>query len=486
VTSTITAWTPDSEPAVLVDVSDAASWHALAQSYDGGTGNVPLRRVLDIAKGHGVVQVLIERRYVDMDWRSEYNNFYGTTFARYPSVAHRLHFFTTEVPPDLDDLGSLQEYYRGYSVLRPLPSSPVGRTMIAPPVELAGAIMCEATEVIDLLGWPLSITAMPFISQDAQFLRCAHADVWMVSYHAHLRGRMSRHVAADIHRASLGGVVGGRQFPSEGLTVQQMLVGMTTLGFSPGAVALPVDAADSFSRDWKSLYGLICRSVNSDIPPIVVGNGHVWVMVGYDREPSPGHTRLTLYRHDDAMGPYIAVVDPFNEAVPEHRTWHQMLTPMPLKIYVSAERAEATGRRWIGLWLRNADPANPLRETFDSDQLSFVTYGIRSRDYKHALQERAGFDPTLASHYRRSLWPRHIWVVEAQDRRLRDQGLPATLGEVIIDSTASHLMPRREGDMGYLAVHAPGLYIGRDVDFGTERRHAPSPTPYESGRQARA
>jgi hypothetical protein len=468
----------------LVDLPDEVAWNALAHSYDGGTGSAPLRRIFDIARGHGVVQVLIERRYVDMDWRSEYNNFYGTTFARYPSVAHRLHFFTERVPNNLDDLSSLQEHYRGYTVLRPLPSSPVSRTMIAPPADINGAILCEATETIDLLGWPLKVTAMPFISQDAQFLRCAHADVWMVSYHAHLRAGMPRRVAADIHKASLGGVVVGRQFPSEGLTVHQMLVGMTSLGFSPGAVALPADAVTSFSRDWKSLYGLVCRSINSDIPPIIVGDGHVWVMVGYDRKPSSGHSRLTLYRHDDAMGPYIAVEDPFNESIAVHKTWHQMLTPLPLKIYVSAERAEATGRRWFHLWLRNADSANPLKMAFDSDRLSFLTYVMKSRDYKHSLVGRTGFDSTLASHYRRSLWPRYIWVVEAQDRDLRDQGLPATLGEVIIDATASHLEPRREADMGYLAVHAPGLYIGRDVDFGTEWRHSPSSTPYDSGRRA--
>ena len=474
-------WTPDDQPAVVVDVRAPGIWEGLLNTYASGTGVVALGRVFEIAKEHGVIYVLIERRYIDADWRSEHSHFYTTKFERYPSVCHRLHFFAAEVPSDLTDLSTVASAYRGYSVLRPLESSPVGRTMIAPPPSMGTeATVCFATETVDVLGWPMSITAMPFISQDAQFMRCAHADIWMVSLQAHLRMGAPRWLPADVHRASLGGVIGGRQMPSEGLTLQQMLGALTTLGFSPAATALPADTVTSFNAEWRSLYAIVCRYINSNIPPIVVGEGHVWVAVGYNREPSDGHTRLTLYRHDDVLGPYVRVNDPFNEPLPEH-TWTQLVLPLPPKIYLSGERAEASGRWWFNQWIAGAPQDDPVREAHEADELSFVTFGLRARDFKHALLRRPSMDPGLARAYRLAIWPKSLWVVEVQDRRLREAGRPSVLGEVILDPTSSHLDPRSVDDHGILAVHRPGRYISHGPDYGTRLELDVDPAPYESG-----
>lgn len=478
--TTLFSWTPDDDPAVLVDMR-TTTWTQLASRYDGGSGNRPLARVMEIGQQHGVVHVLIERRYVDLDWRSEHANFYAASFTRYPSVCHRLHFFTEEVPSDLTDLSGLGGAYRGYAVMRPLTSAPVGRTMIAPPPELEDAVVCLGSETVDLLGWPFTVEAMPFVSQDGQFLRCAHADMWMVSLLAHLRLGGRRTLPAEVQRASLGGVVTSRQTPSEGLSVYQMLNALTEMGFSPGATMLPQSAADSFAADWRSLYAIICRYVNSNIPPIVVGSGHVWVVVAYARQPSAGHTRLTLYRHDDALGPYVRVDDPFNEPLPAHQPWQQVLLALPPKIYLSGERAEASGRWWFSSRLATLPLTDPLRAAHDADALSYVAYGVRSRDFKHQLKDRAGLDPDLARAYRLSLWPRNLWVIEAQDRRLRDAGQPAVLGEVILDPTSSHLEPQTASEHGILAVHSPGAYIAHSPDHGTQTWLSLTSSPYESG-----
>lgn len=478
--TTLLTWTPDDDPAVIVDMR-TTSWADLGSRYDGGSGNRPLARVFEIAEQHGVIHVLIERRYIDLDWRSEHANFYSASFTRYPSVCHRLHFFAGEVPSDLTDLSGLAGAYKGYVVLRPLTSAPVGRTMIAPPPELYDAVVCSGSETVDLLGWPFTIEAMPFISQDGQFLRCAHADMWMVSLLAHLRSGARRTLPAEIQQASLGGVVMSRQTPSDGLSVYQMLNALTQMGFSPGTTVLPQDASESIAADWRSLYAIVCRYVNSNIPPIVVGSGHVWVVVAYSRKPSRGHTRLTLYRHDDALGPYISVDDPFNEPISEHKPWNQVLLPLPPKIYLSGERAEASGRWWFSSLLATLPPTDPLKVAHDAGELSYVAYGIRSSEYKHRLKDRVGFDPDLARAYRLSSWPKHLWVIEAQDRRLRAAAKPPVLGEVILDPTSSHLEPQTPSEHGILAVHAPGTYIAHGPDHGTPRRLSPTWKPYESG-----
>ena len=231
------AWSPDDSAGAVYDVTVPGTWDELVEFYAGGAGSRPLERVVEIAREHGVRSVVVEQRYLDPDWRSEHGAFHGRLFRRHPSVCHRWHLFTDDVPADLSELRP--EAYRGYVVLRPLPSTPVGRTMIAPPAGLEGAIRCEATERVSLFGTPLWITAMPFLSQDAEYLRCAHATLWMVLRHAHLAHGLPRRLTAEVHDAALGGVIVGRQVPSEGLSVQQMLSGATRLGLSPGLMHLP-------------------------------------------------------------------------------------------------------------------------------------------------------------------------------------------------------------------------------------------------------
>ncbi len=94
-------WSPDDTPGIVLDVTRPGAWDDLAHFYAGATRNEPLQRIIEIAKALNVVNVVVERRYIDLDWRSEHAHYYGHTFRRYPSVCHRLHFFTTRVPDDL-------------------------------------------------------------------------------------------------------------------------------------------------------------------------------------------------------------------------------------------------------------------------------------------------------------------------------------------------------------------------------------------------
>ncbi len=431
--------------------------------------------------------VLIEQRYIDLDWRSEHAAFYGTTFVRYPSVCHRAHFFTQAVD-NIGDLSQLSAAYRGYCVLRPLSSAPVGRTMITPPRELDNGVQCSAVETVDVLGWPMAVTAMPFVTQDGQYLRCAHAAMWMVLHQAHLRRRHTRWTPKDIHDATLGGLITGRQVPSEGPTVSQILGGFTALGLSPGQFRLPstkvaseAAAVATVTTADLSLFGVVARYVNSNLPPLIVSDAsrHAWLVVAYTRKASSAHATMTLYRHDDGRGPYLPVANPWDESEDRYRDWTSALLPLPSKIYMTAERAEAMGRWWFGMHL-DAGASGLLKESRDAQALTFQTYGIAARDYKHGLINRSSMDPQLARAYRLSQWPRNLWVVEAIDRRLRDNHQPCVLGEVIIDSTAHH--EPSEEEHGILSSHASGWVTAETPDHRREISTTTSGGAYATGR----
>lgn len=480
-------WSQHDTPAVLIDTTDQAL-EDLVAFYTEGRGSGPLLRILEIASGHGVRTILIEQRYIDIDWRSEHAAFYGTTFVRYPSVCHRAHFFA-ETVADLSDLSSLAGAYRGYCVLRPLASAPVGRTMITPPQELDDGVQCFAMEKVDVLGWPMWVTAMPFVSQDGQYLRCAHAAMWMVLHHAHVRRGHTRSTPRDIHDATLGGLISGRQVPSEGPTVSQVLGGLTTLGLSPGQFRLPstkekseAAAVASGTTADLSLFGVLARYVNSNLPPMIVSDAsrHAWLVVAYTRKASAAHPTMTLYRHDDARGPYLPVGDPWDEPQDRYRDWTSALLPLPSKIYMTAERAEAMGRWWFELHFDAGASRGRLREAHKAKELTFQTYGISAREYKHGLVNRRSIDLGLARAYRLSQWPRNLWVTEAVDRRLRVRHQPCVLGEVIIDSTAHH--EPSEEEHGILSSHASTVMTLETPDHRREIITTTSGEPYETGR----
>ncbi|WP_433783931.1 hypothetical protein ACQPX6_27615 [Actinomycetospora sp. CA-101289] len=492
------AWSPDDSAGAVYDVTVPGVWEELLEFYAGGDRSRPLERIVAIAREHGVRSVVVEQRHLDPDWRSEHGAFHGRLFRRRPSVCHRWHLFTDDVPADLSRLRPAA--YRGYVVLRPLPSTPVGRTMIAPPPGLEGAVRCEATERLSLFGHPLWITAMPFLSQDAEYLRCAHAVLWMVLRHAHLAHGLPRRLTAEVHDAALGGVIVGRQVPSEGLSVQQMLAGATQLGLSPGLMHLPTtreeDAAADAAADPTadpvdaagradpqagrlSLRAVLCRYVNSQLPPLVISSSHAWVVVAYRRDPAEDR-RVTLWRHDDARGPYLEVDDPFAEAEDAHRPWQTAILPLLPAIYVTAERAEAAGRLWFAGYLRRAADDEPVARAAAAGELTFRTYAVRSDQFLEGLAAR-GVDPALADLYRLAAVPEHLWVVEAVDRAERRAGRPDVVGEALVDATSStHHEPLQEG---LVALHGGRLAHRIGPDHGTRRDlHLDDPGHYRTGR----
>lgn len=467
-------WTPNDAPGALRDVTGEEGWNYIRDFYapsdpargGEGTTNAPLERVIQIAKEHGVKAVLIERRYIDLDYRSEHTYFYSTTFRRYPSVSHRLHFFSEVLPADLSTLPGMVDAYKGYSVMRPLPGSPVGRTMIAPPPELKNAPQCSAEDTVHLFGWPFSVRAMPFISQDAQYLRCAHAALWMVLYHAYLAGHSPRRLPHEIHDAAMGGDVVGRQVPSEGLSIAQMLNALHRLELSSGRLKLPPSREESRDADRLSLFAILCRYVNSHMPPIVHSQTHVWVVPAYIRaEPGVGHDRIILYKHDDAMGPYIRVENPWEAGPTGDPVWLGAFPPLPRKFYLTAERAELLGRMAIGRRARSIGGGNSVETALDNDDLTFRTYAIPAHTFKSTLEGRVPREIELL--YRFANWPRFVWVIEAVLRPNRDAAAPDVLGEVLIDPTADHLSIRADNTV--LGVHLAGNAFIVTPDYGRRR-----------------
>lgn len=422
-------WSLDDEPAQVIDLSEVGALDYLLNYY-GQKAKRVLGEILAQAYRAGAQTAVVEFRYIDADYRDEHSTFYSTTFRRYPSVAHRIHFFTGAATEKLLDKAAPLKFsdlgYLGYAVMRPVPGAPVGRVMMRAPQALADAVTCTASETVNLFGENLPITGTPFMAQDAQLLRCAHAALWVVGRHHHLAWGTPKLLPRAVVDAVPMEIGAGRTLPSPGLTVTQMSAAATRLGLPPLVYDL-----DQLPPG-QSLQSIACRYLNGGLPVIVAGRGHAWVLVGYRRNHESDDPRIEFIRQDDETGPYQVVAD-FNSD--DYSPWRFLIVPLPPKLYVPGEEAEVVGR----LWLEAAFKRDGL--DLDLEKHALRTTAMLSNEFKAGLEGR-GIPAGQATTLRRASMSRWIWVVEVVDRDLRGKSQPAVIGEVIVDAT-DHARDRR-------------------------------------------
>ena len=496
------AW-EDPDPARTRILARDRDWKWLLDQYPSRNPE-PLANCLAVAKAGGALTVVIETRYIDPDFRSEYAAFYARAFASHQDTAHRLHFFKGPVPADRLWQIPADAGYLGYVVVRPPAQlGRVGRTMLAPPPGLDDAVLTAVQEDVHFFGQMLPIRAVPFMEQDAQLDRCAHAAAWVCHYIAHRKGLVPRRPIAAFNLLSNHSMSPTRPVPSEGLTVGQLvelfrvfdlparLYDMNALkSVEPAPPCAPPDPTPGLDANgqqlhgglWDTrLFGTICRYLNSGIP-VLVGNGeHAFVLVGYRRRPRPnGGSWIEFIRQDDQVGPYQRVNDVFNDVGANgysYSPWTALIVPLPEKLWLPPEPAEGVGGILLGQVASMIQAVVPdskaLTDCIAADALAFRTYATSANHFKEEAMRRMAVE--AAREYRMARFPRLVWVVEAVDRRARDaQRADCVLGEAVFDSTSSELDPKA------LALHVPGYALIASTK-GTYRELRCPPDLYESG-----
>ena len=394
---------------------------------------------------------MVEYRYLDPDWRNEHREFYATTFRRYPSIAHRLHFFAESLDPVFLSPDRPARFdgktYLGYCVLRPVPAAPVGRTMLRPLVP--SELNCVTRDSVNLFGADLAVEGAPFIAQDAQLSRCAQTTTWVTAYYHHLKFGGPRVLPGEIAKAVADNLEHGRQVPSPGLTIGQMADAARSIGLPPLVYPL------RHLAEGESIPRMVCRYLNSGIPVTIATRSHAFVLIGYGRSrEADGKDLLHFVCHDDEIGPYRRVD---NWMLDDHGPWEFAIVPLPQKVYLPGENAEAIGAERIcdELDRTPSEAARTLLARLDDPgrPLSFRSTVVLSNEFKATLRDRL-YPDDVAAAYQRMQLSRFVWVVELTDRLLRDAGEPCVLAEAVIDAT-DHVR-----DLHVLGWRVPGAVWG--------------------------
>lgn len=461
-------------PAAVLPLGTDEEWQLLRNLYARGFEDRPLDRCLEVARINEAARAVIETRYIDIDYRSEYTAYYSRAFSSYPDSTQRVHFFKS---PDIE-LGNLADLpenpgYLGYMVIRPRVEGPVCRTLLRPPSSVEHGVQAAITEEVFFFGQLLSVRGVPFIQQDSQLGRCAHAAAWICHYSAYRRNEVNRRPIGYFSLSSNPSLATGRPFPSDGLTVSQVS-DLLRLAELPAKYYSLRRATDADRPSWwkpkvrnsvEARVARICRRyLDSGLPILVtaqeVGKSgrrpqkHAFVVCGYlDLDSGSRH----LIVNDDQRGPYIEV-----DSVKAGRSkigasdfdWECILAPLPEKLWMSGEAAERFGCDVLLKAARKATVEAPEAQAvlskYESGHIRIRTYAVRNNEFKREARSRFSDDALLLSAYSYARLSKFVWVVEAIDTAAEDPNRPV-IGEVIFDATSSSTSPV------VLATRVPGV-----------------------------
>ncbi len=248
--------------------------------------------------------ILVEENYIDKDFSNELSNLYSKTFRYRHGLCQRIHFFKKRLK-DLNELtnklskNQLDDEYVGFIVKRPISVGKVGRTILAPKKLPNFYYLCIMDREVHLLGRTLKVKGVPFIEQDSMVITCAQATIWMAAKYMHYAFSHARTLPYEItDKATSSFSYLGRSIPSNGLTANQMVHGLNSMGFFPVFQYKP-NESDYYHKDeeifekedalWKPVE-YIYPYIESEVPVLIAFKNHVCVTVGHkiiEKEENP-------------------------------------------------------------------------------------------------------------------------------------------------------------------------------------------------------
>lgn len=292
----------------------------------------------------GAESVLEEPHYFDKDYLSEFSAFYSVSSRGYSNTCRRLHFFARDVSRDRfvaavsndsKSRSELEDSYLGFTIIRPITATPLGCTVLRwYPVKAQDTR--RITEPCRLYhchvaGLTLSVRGLAWQQQDSAVGACATIGLWSMLHSSSFDNDRTAPTTAQITQAAnMTAVTGSRVFPSEGLTIIQLLEAIKRYRLAPFAISGDIrpgsstTKSDSIERSAgfsKERFASTCASfIRSGYPVLAIGlsagiGRHAVCITGFRELPpvaiQPSAVRAAdeaiqhVYIHDDNLGPNV-------------------------------------------------------------------------------------------------------------------------------------------------------------------------------------
>lgn len=390
----------------------------LLARYGGGPRETrQLEKLFNLATSLDAASVVTESPYVDADYRSEFSHHFSRQFSPPPNLNERLLFRNAE-----DEIV-------GMAVMRPT-MKPVGRSILEVPHPYCSFVTCTADQRLSVYGSKHIIHGFPFMSQDGDYARCAHAAIWSVARYFHLKFDHAKHLMASIVDASGIRQLPDRTSPSDGLTAEEVKQAFRRLG-------IPVIAySPSHFVEGLRFEDVLRMYLDSGIPLVLNTPAHLTTLIGYGVDQ---RSSTQWIRADDNHSPYERV-DDWNPVSTEDQAlgkWKAVLVPLPARIHVPAEFAYSLASTRLDDLIAASNGPHHLRDANARGEIEIRMYATESARLKEKIQ---GSDRPmeLARLYLPHPLPVWTWVAEFY---LVSEGPQKVLGSMLIDATSSRRSP---------------------------------------------
>ena len=421
------------------------------------------------------ISVVVERDYIDLNFRAEFSKLHYIRHRDTPRRCLRLHLFSSDIGEDdplHEQLPDLHDDYLGHIVIRPLPFGRPSRgtfsTKFAERIDehRQSFLTCRAKYKVSIAGEPITFEGTCWMHQDKIVSACATAALWMVNWHyCHRHGPdfRSYYTSEITDMATKYELTLGRSIPSKGLTNDQMMAALNQMGYEPVFYS---------PKDPNEAKRLIYYYVESGIPVVLslylpdLGGGHVVTAVGHTLSKDvPNATskfrsgQRTAHGHrssdfvpsfivqDDSGGPLrqieivpksklndesmspedlavvascgasVKIVSESKDDSPEIGFLHNILIALPPWVTLDAVEAETVAVRALHqekYWtgLTDLDYWRSLNGSPDTEEVVFRTFLCPSNDLKAYWLGNEGVPTDLAQAMGSHLMARWVWITE--------------------------------------------------------------------------
>lgn len=425
-----------------LDIRSPEDFAQLHQQLDAVFGSKRVVEILTNGINSAVCGVLIERSYIDKDYRSTYYHFYAKMGREYRSDCVRLHFFDAAVSFDAEALDlrcddNPEHHYYGYMVLRPTMVSTIGRTVLSPDVRRdAKGMVITSKHKVHLLGRTLRLHGFPSMDQHADIAVCAHVACWSILRHYSERYALHRELLVhDIkvmaHQFDPGGLV-----PGNGLDVYEAERVFLAAGTYPLLVSKHPKSPDDF-------YAQMLAYLDSGFPLFVAmeGKGHAIVTIGRSwRDEANAAAGLTGENASSRVSNFTVIDDNYlpYRCVPVHEVpdcqysaddFDRFIVPLPEKIFYPASAVGPYAKNFAK-YLRSHMPLPPEDETVTR---YFITTVAALRQFVRDNASQLG--PELVAAVMQLETAQFVWVVEYASAAQWARGEIAA--RAVLDASAS-------------------------------------------------
>jgi len=284
-----------------------------------------------------VKTIVVEKEYVNRDFLEDYSSYYVRSFKEYDRSCVRLHFFKENFSEDAFSniltgepngltINDLQTNYQGFMVLKPLPTTIIGKTCISTYEHDHRRYFPSIRKYhANLFGIPLSVESLAYQEQDSIVAACASSSIWTAFHGTAMLFQHSLPSPVEITKwATKYFPFANRHFPNKGLSGEQMAIAIREVGLEP--YLYDVETYDTLKATVYAYlkgkipvvlgFNLWDTRTNTAAQPARHRGKHAVAITGYSEGDATTSNyeglNLTLtsskldkfYVHDDQVGPF--------------------------------------------------------------------------------------------------------------------------------------------------------------------------------------